>query len=291
MITRLAAAVGLGIALTATTAAASPTSSAAATLGGPYVALGDSYAAGPGIANQEASSLLCLRSDHDYPTLVAQAVSPTAFTDVSCSGAITNDMTGSQLGAAPQFDALNAGDKLVTLTIGGNDAGFAGIVVTCVALALTDPGGAPCENHYVSGGTDQLAATFAQVGPKVGAVLRGIHQRAPHARVLLVGYPDILPNSQATCAPGNPNDGLIATGDFPWLDSEERGLNGVLADEAAANGATFVDTFTSSVGHDICQAAGTRWIEGVFDIENGGPVHPNGLGMANDARQILAALG
>jgi hypothetical protein len=96
--------------------------------------------------------------------------------------------------------------------------------------------------------------------------------------VLLVGYPDILPDSQATCAPGNPNDGLIATGDFPWLDSEERG-------------ATFVDTFTSSVGHDICQAAGTRWIEGVFDIENGGPVHPNGLGMANDARQILAALG
>jgi lysophospholipase L1-like esterase len=154
------------------TAAASPTSSAAATLSGPYVALGDSYAAGPGIANQEASSLLCLRSDHDYPTLVAQAVSPTAFTDVSCSGAITDDMTGSQLGAAPQFDALNAGDKLVTLTIGGNDAGFVDVVVTCLALALTDPGGAPCENHYVSGGTDQLAATFAQVGPKVGRYSR-----------------------------------------------------------------------------------------------------------------------
>lgn len=288
---RLAVAVGLGVSLAAGGVAMPSASSASSALGGPYVALGDSYAAGPVIPDQESSSLLCARSDHNYPNLVAQIIAPTTFTDVTCSGAVTDDMTGSQLGAAPQFDALDSSDRLVTVTIGGNDAGFVNIVATCIVLALGDPAGTPCENHYVSGGTDQLTAVFAQVGTKVAAVLQGIHARSPLARVLLVGYPDILPDSQAKCDPTNPNDHLIATGDVPWLDSEEQSLDAVLAGAAAANDATYVDTFTPSVGHDVCQAPGTRWVEGLLDVQNAAPVHPNELGMANDARQILAALG
>jgi lysophospholipase L1-like esterase len=291
----MATAVAAAVAALAASAAISLPASAApraasstARFPGGYVALGDSYTSGPGIPNQIPGSLLCSRSDHNYPSLVAQAINPTSFTDVSCAGAVTADMTGSQLLAAPQFNALGPDDRLVTLGIGGNDIGFANIAVTCIALALFNPSGAPCQAHYTSGGTDQVAAAIAQTAPKIAAVLQGIHQRAPDARVLLIGYPDIVPASASDCAPGV-NDPLAA-GDIPWLNGEENALNQMLATQAAANGATYVDTYRSSIGHDACQAPGTRWVEGIVNIQNGFPIHPNALGMSNDARQILAVL-
>jgi lysophospholipase L1-like esterase len=255
---------------------------------GAYVALGDSYTSGPGIPGQVPGSLLCFRSDHNYPSLLARAINPASFTDVSCAGAVTASMTSPQGLAAPQFNALGPDDRLVTVGIGGNDVGFASIAVTCIVLALADPSGAPCQAHYTSGGTDQIAAAIAQTAPKIAAVLRGIHQRAPHARVLLVGYPDIVPDSASDCAPGV-NDPLAA-GDIPWINGEEKALNRMLAAQAAANGATYVNTYRSSIGHDACQAPGIRWIEGIVNVQNAFPIHPNALGMRNDARQILAVL-
>jgi lysophospholipase L1-like esterase len=298
--TASAAIVGLvaAVALSAATSAAGASAArplgslghnpVAAPLGGVYVALGDSYTSGPGIANQIASSALCARSDHNYPSIVAQAIQPTSFVDVSCAGAVTDNMTNPQGLAAPQFNALSPADRLVTVGIGGNDANFAGIAVTCIILGTLNPTGAPCKANYTSGGTDQIAALIAQTAPKIAAVLQGIHQRAPYARVLLIGYPDILPASASLCAPGV-NDPL-APGDVPWLNSEEQRMNQMLASQAAAGGATFVDTYTSSVGHDACQLPGTRYIEGIVDVQNAIPIHPNALGMQNDAQQILAAL-
>src|SRR5690242_3722986 len=93
-----------------------------------YVALGDSYAAGPLIPAQNGSPAGCLRSDHNYPHLVAAADRAASFTDVSCQGATTGNMTQPQgvgLGTnPPQLNALSAGTTLVTLQIGGNDIGF-----------------------------------------------------------------------------------------------------------------------------------------------------------------------
>jgi lysophospholipase L1-like esterase len=255
---------------------------------GAYVALGDSYTSGPGIPGQVPGSLLCFRSDHNYPSLLARAINPASFTDVSCAGAVTASMTSPQGLAAPQFNALGPDDRLVTVGIGGNDVGFASIAVTCIALALLDPSGAPCRAHYTSAGTDQIAAAIAQTAPKIAAVLRGIHQRAPRARVLLVGYPDIVPDSASDCAPGV-NDPLAA-GDIPWINGEEKALNRMLAAQATANGATYVNTYRSSIGHDACQVPGTRWVEGIVNVQNAFPIHPNALGMRNDARQILAVL-
>ncbi|WP_405975710.1 SGNH/GDSL hydrolase family protein [Streptomyces sp. NBC_00988] len=253
---------------------------------GDYVALGDSYVAGPGIPETVSGSGICARSDHNYPSLVARATDPTTFTDVSCSGAVTDDMTGRQLGIAPQFDALTSDTGLVTLTIGGNDAGFAGIVVTCVVLSFSDPTGAPCEKNYNSGGTDQILQKLDEIAPKVGAVIQGIHQRSPHARVAVVGYPDLLPAAKSKCAVDVP----VATGDVPYLNSVEQRLNRLLSAQAAANGAEFVDTYASSVGHDLCQAPGTRWVEGLQDVQDAAPIHPNALGMANTAAQVLSGL-
>src|SRR5436309_14551088 len=76
-----------------------------------YVALGDSYTAGPGIPRQTIESGGCRRSDHNYPHLVAAALEVARFTDASCAGATTAHMAAPQplpggLTNGPQLDAL-----------------------------------------------------------------------------------------------------------------------------------------------------------------------------------------
>ena len=65
-----------------------------------WVGLGDSYAAGPLIPNQQLNPLGCLRSDHNYAHLSAPDLG-LALHDPSCSGAETEDMTNTQ-GVSPQ---------------------------------------------------------------------------------------------------------------------------------------------------------------------------------------------
>ncbi len=261
--------------------------------GGPphYVALGDSYTAGPLIPDETGSPGGCLRSTHSYPFLVAAGTGAATFTDVSCQGATTADMTHAQsvpLGTnPPQDNALSASTTLVTLQIGGNNIGFSNIIIHCTTLSLTNPFGSPCKNHYTSGGTDRLRAAINKAAPKVAADLRGIHAAAPNAHVFLVGYPVILPSSGDGCWPEVP----IAFGDVPYLRGVETALNSMLATEAAANNATFVDTYTASIGHDACQAPGTKWVEGLIPTSLAAPFHPNSLGEQEMARQVLAAQG
>lgn len=255
-----------------------------------YVALGDSYAAGPGIPFQTDAA--CLRSSDNYPSQLAVALAAASFRDASCSGATTQDLAQSQTGAggiavAPQLDALSAGTTLVTLTIGGNDIGFAGVVTTCTQLALTNLLGAPCTAHYTQGGTDQLAAAVDATAPKVAAALAAIHQRSPLARILVVGYPDLLPLSGPGCWPIVP----LAAGDLPYLRGVEGELNAMQATQAAGNHATFVDTYNPSIGHDACTLPGTKWVEGVLPLAPAYPLHPNSAGMQGDTADILAVLG
>jgi hypothetical protein len=65
----------------------------------------------------------------------------------------------------------------------------------------------------------------------------------------------------------------------------------MLATEAAANNATFVDTYTASIGHDVCKGTGVKWVEGLIPTSPAAPFHPNALGEKSMARQVLAALG
>jgi hypothetical protein len=256
-----------------------------------YVSLGDSYTAGPLVPDQTGSPAGCLRSTHSYPFLVAAGTGAATFTDVSCQGATTANMTHSQsvpLGTnPPQDNALSAGTTLVTLQIAGNNIGFSDIIIHCTTLSLTNPFGSPCKSHYTSGGTDKLLAKINATAQKVAADLQRIHADAPNARVFLVGYPAILPNSGNGCWPLVP----IAFGDVPYLRGVEKALNSMLASVAAANHATFVDTYTASIGHDACQAPGTKWVEGLIPTSPAAPFHPNQLGEQGMARQVLAALG
>lgn len=253
-----------------------------------YVALGDSYAAGPGIPTQV--SVACERSDHDYPALVAAALQVATFTDASCSGASTADLTGTQsslgMTVPPQLNAVTTGTTLVTLSIAGNDIGFASIIATCMELALTNLAGAPCEAHYTAGGTDQLRTAIAAAEPRVAAVLDAIHARAPTAAVLLVGYPDLLPPSGPGCWPFAP----FAAGDVPYLNGVEVALNQMLAGTAAGHGAKYVDTYTPSLGHDMCETIEPAWVQGLLPVQPGAAFHPDEAGMAADAADVVAAL-
>lgn len=257
-----------------------------------YVALGDSYTAGPVIPVQRIDPIGCERSTNNYPALLARTLRIRDYTDVSCSGAKTVNMTDPQtvpLGVnPPQFDALRRDTDLVTLTISGNDVGFTEIIFTCAQLSATNPFGNPCQREATAGGGDFYAQRITDAAPKVARVLDGIRVRSPHATVLLVGYLRILPTAVG-CYPVFP----IARGDVPYLDGLEQELNTMLADQAFKHGAAFVDSYAGSLGHDACKLPGVKWVEGTVPTSPAAPVHPNAIGMqqvAAFARETLANL-
>jgi lysophospholipase L1-like esterase len=260
---------------------------------GPYVSLGDSYTSAPLVPVPTGNPIDCGRSTNNYPSDVTRVIHPASFTDVSCGSATTNDMTQAQTGLPlggtnpPQFNALSAVDTLVTVGIGGNDAGLVGVAVQCAQLDFFSPFGTACKDHYNSGGSDSNVARINATGPKVAAVLQGIHARAPQARVVIVGYPDGLPVNGGGCWPLVP----ISNGDVAYFNSLEQQLNHVIAQAAANNHATFVDTWNSSIGHDACKPPGVAWVNGIVPNSVAYPLHPNQMGEQNMANQVLAALG
>ncbi|MFC0316299.1 SGNH/GDSL hydrolase family protein [Gordonia phosphorivorans] len=244
--------------------------------------LGDSFAAGTGLRPLVAdSSFLCQRADGNYGRLVSRGRG-TELTDVSCAGATTEDLTAAQYeGVGPQLAALDADTDLVTLTLGGNDAGvFATAVGECTRLGRAEPAGAPCARAQ---GQTLLTALDTRTRPALTRGLRAIVERAPSARVLVVGYPWLLP----------PTDGCfaqvpIAAGDVPYLHRLQRRLNAVVAEAAAATGATYVDVAGPSAAHTACAADDQRWIA---PLRSGpGSLHPTELGQRAMADAVLAAL-
>ncbi|MFI2780166.1 SGNH/GDSL hydrolase family protein [Streptomyces sp. ALB3] len=266
----------------ATPAFAAPAGERAAQ-GEHYVALGDSYSSGPGIGQQ--TDAVCGRSDRNYPSLVASAVGVDVFTDVTCAGADTTHMAGPQESAPPQLDALRPDTTLVTLGVGGNDLDLAGVITRCVLVGYLSPYGSPCKQSFTLFGTDEIGSRIKATAPKIDAVLNEIHARSPQARVLLVGYPSLLPDDGTSCRATIP----LAVGDFGWVRDKEKHLNTMLAQQADAYGADYVDTYGPSVGHDACRPAGDRWIEPADSAEGAG-FHPNATGHRSMADAVLATL-
>ena len=251
----------------ATTAAAvavdGETAPASATLYREYVALGDSYSAGPLVPQQRPDAIGCLRSTNNYPSFLATYVTTLAtFRDVTCSGAETTDMRQRQdtivpgPAPAPQLDALTRSTDLVTLGIGGNDYGlFGSMISTCQEVAAKDPDGAPCRDHYTVDGVDTKKRDARRIQPLVGRVVREILDRSPKADVFVLGYPRLLPE-RGTCA-----EVPFAAGDYGWGNEIERILNRSIRLAAENNGATYVDLYPASTGHDAC-AGEKAWING-----------------------------
>lgn len=268
---------------------------------GPYVALGDSYTSGPKIPDQTGKPAGCDRSSRNYPALVAKelGIKTADFRDVSCSGATLTDLTTPQTtdkGTNPaQLSALSATTKLVTLGIGGNDIGFSSMITKCVGTGvlfkmadniadISDK--APCEERYSSGQTDKVTQKISATGDRLARTLNEIERRAPEAQVYVIGYPAILPTKGTDCGGEIP----LAPGDVAFLRHKEQQLNTMLRDRAKDAGATYIDTFTPSIGHDACSPANTRWIEPLKPSSPAAVVHPNERGEAGMATAVLSVL-
>ncbi|AXI77476.1 SGNH/GDSL hydrolase family protein [Peterkaempfera bronchialis] len=281
------------------TTAPSPGSGSSA---GPYAALGDSYTSGPRIPTQAGTPLGCDRSDRNYPSLVAKALGLTGrdFRDVSCSGATTANLAAPQSTSdgvnPPQLAALSTRTRLVTLSIGGNDVGFVALLSRCVQAGVlrslgldrsaAPSGDAPCKDFYTASGHDELGQRVQTAGRRLAAGLAEVRQRAPLARVFVVGYPALVPESGAAC----PSQLGLAAGDVAFLHDEEQRLNTELRQRAEAAGARYVDTWTPSLGHDACTAEAVRWIEPLSPAAPAAPAHPNERGERGMADAVLRAV-
>ncbi|QLY30494.1 SGNH/GDSL hydrolase family protein [Nocardia huaxiensis] len=249
---------------------------ATAESGEKYVALGDSFAAGVGISN--ILDLGCQRSDRNYAHVIAGRLGY-SLADVTCGGATTETVTGSQL------SAVTADTALVTLGVGGNDVGFTDIVAACVLAGVLASGSADpavgCKSQFES----VMPARLAKVSAEVSTLVSEIRARAPQARIVLVGYPKILPDNAAECAGQQP----ALAEDIEWARAVViEGLNAMLRAQA---GTEYVSTYELYEGHGVCAPVADRWVNGT-SVDNGEGVqfHPNQFGHAATAEWMVAAL-
>ncbi len=271
---------GAAVLVAAGLASAGLLTAAPASASGPdYVALGDSMASGP-LVPDITGPLACGRSTHNYAHLLADRFAATKFTDVTCSGAATVDLTdpmdlsigGVPAGTAPaQFDALTSATTLVTMTMGGNDVGLVGAAEDCIRINPLD---APCKDKYTAGGVDQIGQRIEAFAPKIAAAVDGIRARSPQARVLVTGYG--LYMKPGGCWPTQP----WLPKDADYLQSKVDQINQVISAQATAHGAEYVDVAGPSVGHDACQSSSARWVEGLIPSHSAAPLHPNAQGEA-----------
>lgn len=225
------------------------TSSPGPRAGAFYVALGDSYTAFPVTAPQIGGS--CLRSNGNYPHLVAATLNY-ALTDVSCAGADTKDLVGSQMaGVAPQLAALGPSTRLVTVGIGANnDAISSVLLIRCILERRFDPSGRPCELKTAG----WASTAFLRLRPALVASYQAIKARAPKARVIAIGYPQILGDSGA-CAKYP-----VAAGDVAYVNALNFRLNQTVQVAAAQAGIAFLNIAPASMSHGICSAS--PWVNG-----------------------------
>ena len=218
---------------------------------GEYVALGDSYASGLGTREYDAGSGDCQRSPHAYAPIDAARIGAT-LTFVACSGARVSDVADSQIGA------LDSSTALVTVQVGGNDAGFTDVLTECaLPWWASDCSGAVADARDVITGT--LPGRLDDLYDEISA-------RAPTAEVVVVGYPRLFNGED--CNAGT----FFSPEDERLLNEGADLLNSTIGEVAGSHGFDFVDPTSAFVGHAVC--ADPEWINGLSN-----PVresyHPN----------------
>ncbi|WP_227838530.1 SGNH/GDSL hydrolase family protein [Nocardia aurantia] len=252
-----------------------------------YVAMGDSFAAGAGIA-PIVSSVLCSRSRIDYAGLIARQLEIGTFRDVTCGGAEVIHLTTPQAGlggetVAPQYDALDEATTLVTVGIGGNDIGLERLALDCYNVMRVPA--YSCAAASRADGHDVYADKIAGFGETYARIIADIRERSPRAEIAMVGYPTIF-------RPGGcPDQVPMPPADADYIEARVEQLDTVMRDAANAHGARYVDLLESTRGHDICAAPDDQWVSKLVpDIAGEPPLHPNAASHANSAKQIVKAL-
>ena len=243
-----------------------------------YVAIGDSYTAGPGLADLRDGGGFCLRSDHNWPSQLAHTLRAQSFDDVSCAGATTSDVLhhgNGPIAALAQIDAVKPATDLVTVGIGGNDGNlFASLISACSG------GQGACRPFS----RDTAPTILRETVSRISTVLEDVRARAPKATVLLVGYLRIMPDSGSCATIGIPAADATAVADV------EGSVDRALADAARRADVPYVSMRKASRGHDAC-AGEQAWTNGgdVKD-DDGIAFHPRLAGMQAVARAVAAEL-
>jgi lysophospholipase L1-like esterase len=231
-----------------------------------YVALGDSYSSGTGTRSYLSDGTTCQRSTYAYPSLIA-AARGYALNFRACSGARIPDVTSSQLGA------LSAATSYVSISVGGNDAGFSDVLTECAK---------PGWMSSCNGAIDKAQAYISGTLPgALGTLYSAIRSQAPNAKVVVVGYPRIFDgedcNALTWFSPAEESR-LNATADL--LDSRAAAV-------AAAKGFAFANPAPRFVGHAVCDSV--EWLNGLSS-----PItesyHPNRLGHASGYTPVVSPL-
>lgn len=249
-------------------ALATPQLSADAVAPDEYAALGDSYSAGNGAFSTNLD-FGCGRNTYAYPAVVAQARPNTHLTFVACQGAVTDDVVNTQA------NSLTADTDYVSITIGGNDVGFAELIFNCAGSFSFNCGNAV--NQTKAKITNELPA-------KLDRAYAAIRAKAPNAAVVVLGYPRLF-GSKLTCAAANG----ISAQEAVWANEVADMLDSTVADRAAAAGFTYKSSIKTFANHDVC--ANTPYVNGKsWSVADG--YHPTRIGYADGmAPAVRAVIG
>lgn len=257
-------------AVVVTTALLSPggLSPAQAAVPDEYAALGDSYSSGNGAFSTNLD-WGCGRNTYAYPALVAQQRPNTHLTFVACQGAVTADIVNEQV------DALSADTDYVSLTIGGNDVGFANLIISCASYWSWN-----CSNA-VEDSRDKIRN---ELPGNLDAAYAAIRAAAPDATVVVLGYGRMFGKSLSCAAASG-----ISAQEAVWANEIADLLDATIADRAAAAGFVYKSSIQSFTGHDVC--ARDPWLNGKsWSVADG--YHPTRAGYAEGlAPAVRAVIG
>jgi lysophospholipase L1-like esterase len=219
-----------------------------------YVALGDSYSSGVG-AGSYLDSSGCKRSAKAYPERYAGA-SGASLSFQACSGAKTSDVLNSQVGA------LHSSTDLVSITVGGNDAGFSSVMEDCIL------GGESGCKRAVTIAENYVATTLPGLLDRVYSTIKS---KAPNAEVVVLGYPHLY-KIGGSCALG------LSDTSRSYLNGGADALDTVIEKEATNAGFTFADVRSVFTGHEICSSS--AWLHSVtYPVDES--YHPTATGQAS----------
>ncbi|MCI3275593.1 SGNH/GDSL hydrolase family protein [Streptomyces cylindrosporus] len=230
----------------------------------PYVALGDSYSSGVGAGSYISSSGDCKQSTKAYPYLWAAAHSPSSFSFKACSGARTGDVLANQLGT------LTTSTGLVSISIGGNDAGFSDVMTTCVLQS---------DSACLSRINTAKAYVDSTLPGQLDNVYSAISGKAPNAHVVVLGYPRFY-KLGTTCV------GLSETKRKAINDAADY-LDTATAKVAADHGFTFGDVRSTFTGHELC--SGSAWLHSLNLLNIGESYHPTASGQSGGYLPVLTS--
>ncbi|MEZ5210811.1 SGNH/GDSL hydrolase family protein [Gordonia sp. PP30] len=248
--------------------------------GGPYVAMGDSRAAGTHRTPTLGYYLGCLRSADSYPEILRATLRPSSFTDTSCAGATSPNLWSTAQQAPyyprpPQVTQIPAGAQLLTVSIGGNDMGWPSILGKC--LVRTASGDKNCRGRADMA---QLVDTrLAKMDRDAHAALKAIRAHEPRAQIVMVGIGGFV--GENGCFPAVP----LPDGDAAWMRGVFDRANTILRAVAESVDGSFIDIQNLSVGRDACNRT-DPWFEGQTNEDGTLKWHFNHAGSTEIARLV-----